>query len=304
MDDQGFPPPLFILGSPRSFTSLVCAMLGQHPEVYGVPELNLFVVDTLDEFIDTFGGYRQIQQHGLLRTVAQLYAGEQNIITVDMARRWMMRRHTWKVSDIYKELCQKVSPLRIADKSPVYGGSVEIMKRIEDAFPDANYLHLLRHPITQGQSILNIAKGIMAIMADSIDYSTDPPTVDPQIMWYDMQNNILNFLEDIPEQRKMTMRGEDFLNEKDIYLKKICNWLGIADDESAMEAMMHPEDSPFACLGPIGAHLGNDINFLESPKLRPGKISSPELTIPLPWRADNQPLQDSVIKLARDFGYS
>lgn len=279
-------------------------MVGQHPEIYGVPELNLFVVETLEEFVETFSGYRQIQQHGLLRTVAQLYAGEQNITTVDMARRWMMYRRKWTVSDVYKELCQKVAPLRIADKSPVYGGSMETLKRIQKAFPDAYYLHLLRHPVTQGISILNIAKGIMAVMADSIDYTTDPPTVDPQIMWYDMQINIVEFLKGIAEERKMMMRGEDFLNEREVNLGKICNWLDIAYDSSAMEAMLHPEDSPYASLGPLGAHLGNDLNFLESPKLRPTRIDSPELTIPLPWRADKKPLQDRVIKLARDFGYN
>jgi len=278
-------------------------MIGQHPEIYGVPELNLFVTGTLEEFINTFSGYKQIQQHGLLRTVAHLYAGEQNINTVDMARRWMMRRRSWHVEDVYKELCQKVSPLRIADKSPVYGGSLETLERIRSAFPDAYYLHLLRHPVTQGKSILNIAKGMMAVMADSVDYSTDPPTVDPQIMWYEMQTNILQFLQDVPERHKMTMRGEDFLNDRDANLKQVCNWLEIADDNCAMEAMLHPEDSPFAHLGPIGAHLGNDINFLESPELRDGKISKPELTGPLPWRADHQPLRESVIKMAQDFGY-
>ena len=269
-----------------------------------MPELNLFVVETLEEFVETFSGYRQIQQHGLLRTVAQLYAGEQNMTTVDMAHRWMMRRHTWNISDVYKELCEKVSPLQIADKSPVYGGSIETLKRIQKAFPNAYYLHLLRHPVTQGQSILNIAKGIMAVMADSIDYTTDPPTVDPQIMWYEMQINILEFLKDIPEERKMMMRGEDFLNERELNLRNICSWLDIAYDEPALQAMLHPEDSPYASLGPLGAHLGNDLNFLESPKLRSARIESPVLTIPLPWRTDNKPLQDRVIKLARDFGYN
>lgn len=303
-NNPDFPSPLFILGSPRSFTSLVCTMIGQHPEVYGVPELNLFTVDTLEEFAETFGGYRQIQQHGLLRTVAQLYAGEQNILTVDMARRWMLRRLHWEVSEVYKEICQQVAPLRIADKSPVYGLSAENLERIRAAFPDAYYLHLVRHPVTQGESILKIAKGVMAVMADSIDYSTDPPTVDPQIMWYEMQNNILEFLQDIPQQHKMMLRGEDFLNEHRPSLSKICHWLGISTDEKSMEAMMHPEGSPYACLGPIGAHLGNDINFLESPKLRSGKINSPELSVQLPWRMDGNSLKDSVIELAQQFGYN
>jgi hypothetical protein len=100
------------------------------------------------------------------------------------------------------------------------------------------------------------------------------------------------------------MRGEDFINERELNLRNICNWLDIAYDEPALQAMLHPEDSPYASLGPLGAHLGNDLNFLESPKLRSTRIESPVLTIPLSWRTDNKPLQDRVIKLARDFGYN
>ncbi len=34
--------PLFLLAPPRSYTSLINAMLGQHPQAYGLPELCLF----------------------------------------------------------------------------------------------------------------------------------------------------------------------------------------------------------------------------------------------------------------------
>jgi len=40
---------------------------------------------------------------------------------------------------------------------------------------------------------MKIADGVMAIMANSIDYTTDPPTVDPQISWYTMQKNHFRF---------------------------------------------------------------------------------------------------------------
>ena len=35
------PPPVFVLAPVRSFTSVVCAMIGQHPQMYGLPETNL-----------------------------------------------------------------------------------------------------------------------------------------------------------------------------------------------------------------------------------------------------------------------
>lgn len=187
------PQPIFILASPRSFTSLLCAMLGQHPEVYGVPELNLFITETTEQLVQRFKGSVQFQLHGLLRTVAQLYTGEQTVQSIDMSHRWILSRLRWSTGEVYIELCQKVAPLRIVDKSPTYSLHPEVLNRIKRTFPEAHYLHLIRHPRTQGQSIMKIANAAMAILTDSIDYSTKTPTVDPQYLWYKMQCTILEF---------------------------------------------------------------------------------------------------------------
>ena len=302
-DSSVYPDPLFILGAPRSFTSLICAMIGQHPEIYGVPELNLFAVSNMYDFNEKFTGYRQIQQHGLLRAVSQIYAGEQNLLTLNMARRWVLARINHPVADVYRELCHKVAPLRIADKSPIYTQSMDSLTRIRETFPNAKFLHLLRHPVTFGKSIMNIVDGVLPIMANSIDYSVDPPVVDPQIMWFDLQKNISRALADVPSHRKLFFRGEDFLNDREAGLKSLCDWLDIRSDATAIEAMLHPEDSPYAELGPLGAHLGNDINFLRAPALREGKIAYGDLDTPLPWRPDGSTLHEEVVKMARGYGY-
>jgi hypothetical protein len=150
---------------------------------------------------------------------------------------------------------------------------------------------------------MNVAKGLMAILSNSIDYTTETPTIDPQIGWYSMQKNIVEFLEKIPRQHKMQMHGEIVLNERVESLNKICQWMGLSHDAAAIEAMMHPEDSPYACLGPLGAHLGNDINFLRSPKLRDGNIRYSTLEGPLPWRSDKKGFSDNVIEMAKSLGY-
>jgi hypothetical protein len=303
MSDNHYKSPLIILGSPRSFTSLICAVLGQNPDAYGVPELNLFITDDIKTLIEELSGYRQIQLHGLLRTVSHLYSGEQNLKSLEMARRWILTRLDRGTDEIYRELCEKVAPLRIVDKSPVYSLKPEYLERINKAFPDAYYLHLVRHPRTQGESIMKVAKGLMAILANSIDYSTETPTVDPQISWYNMQKNILDFMQKIPGDRQMRMQGEIVLNQRKDSLRKICQWIGMAYDASAIEDMLHPEQSPFACLGPVGAHLGNDINFLRSPELRDGQISYSQLEGPLPWRSDGKGFSQEVMEMAWDLGY-
>lgn len=297
------PQPIFILGAPRSFTSVICAMLGQHPETYGVPELNLFVDENLEKLAQRLKGIRQFQLHGLLRTVAQLYAGEQTIASVDMAYRWILTRLDKSTGDVYLELCRKVAPLRIVDKSPVYVTKPEILKRLHQTFPDAHYIHLVRHPRTQGQSMTKIANGAIAIMTGSIDYSTKPPTLDPQYSWYKMQSNIVNFLSTIPSNKKMLLLGEDILNEPRSHFEKICNWLNLSWDESVFQTILRPQDSPYACLGPYAAHLGNDPNFLKSPAFRYKPIASSQLEGPLPWREDNKGFIPPIIKLAQELGY-
>lgn len=297
------PPPILILGTPRSYTSVVCAMLGENPGAFGAPELNLFAADTLEELWLQMVNLRQIQLHGLLRTLAHLYSGEQTIAAVDMARRWVIHRLHWSTSRVYKEICRKTSPLRMVDKSPVYVADQKNLERLHRAFPDAHYIHLVRHPRTQGRSIMAIANGAIAVVNNSVDYSTDPPTVDPQLLWHRTQRNIISFLEKIPAERRQFVRGEDLLQNPKPEFGRLCRRLGLPHDSAAIEAMLHPENSPFARFGPIGAHLGNDINFLTSPVFTPRKLPQAKLDGSLPWRTDGLGFRPEVVQLARELGY-
>ncbi|MGB3509848.1 MAG: sulfotransferase [Microcoleaceae cyanobacterium] len=298
-----FTQPLFILASPRSFTSLTCGMLGQHPEAYGVAELSLFTSDTLQEFMDKMQGIFQYNIHGLLRVVMQLYAGEQTLNSLEMARRWILARYHCTTGEVYQEICQKVAPKQIIDKSPIYSTKREIMNRIYQSFPDAYFLYLVRHPRTQGQSMMNFAQGDLAIFSNSIDYSKSPPIVDPQYWWYTMQRNILDFLEVVPSEQKMFLRGEDLLGDPVRYFEKICRWLNLSWNDAALESMLNPQKSPYACFGPYGAHAGNDPNFMKSAKFKQRTIQPSHLSGSLPWRSDNQGLIPDVIQLARNLGY-
>ncbi len=102
----------------------------------------------------------------------------------------------------------------------------------------------------------------------------------------------------------MCIRGEDLMEQPRKHLADICRWLGIRDDDAAIEEMMHPERSPFACFGPITALCGNDPNFLRRPAFRQHKPKVPALDGELPWRDDGARLRPEVVALAREFGYA
>jgi hypothetical protein len=101
----------------------------------------------------------------------------------------------------------------------------------------------------------------------------------------------------------MRVRGEDMMMDPPRYLADICRWLGLRADVDALEEMMHPERSPFACFGPLDALFGNDPNFLSGPTFRPHKVKLPSLTDPVPWREDGAALKPEVVALAHELGY-
>jgi len=302
---DSFPPPLIILASPRSFTSLVCAMLGQHPQAYGLPEVNIFAEPTMDALLQKATAQRQFLIHGVLRTVAELYAGEQTLETISMARRWVNRRREMTAGEIYKEWCAKAAPRRLIDKSPTYSRKTEILERIEAAFPNAQYLYLIRNPIDQGNSMVQAPQGFMQLLVTrSLDFSVDPPRIEPQHEWYKTQVRILEFLENIPDERRFYLRGESLLQEPEARLQEICQWMGLDWSEDACNRMLHPEDSPYAQMGPIGAQWGNNPGFQRSPHFRRAKKAPGTLDRPLPWWENDRRLMPDIAEFARSLGYT
>jgi hypothetical protein len=145
--------PIFLLAPPRSYTSLVNAMLGQHPQAFGLPELCLFNVDKL---IDLWRGSKteisengSLVRHGLLRAVAEIYSGEQRSTSINMAFAWASAREQWDTAQVYQEIVAKIHPLVAVEKSPSYTMSVKRMQAARMAFPEARLVHLVRHPVAQ-----------------------------------------------------------------------------------------------------------------------------------------------------------
>jgi len=137
------------------------------------------------------------------------------------------------------------------------------------------------------------------------DTSTDPPSVDPQVLWYRVNRAITTFLVKLPAKQQLTVRGEDLVAEPDEHLRVICRWLGVRSDPKAIEEMEHPEHWPFAAPGPSNGRWGGDPKFFRDPLLRLNHApSGPLLSKGLPWRTDGKRFSQQVCQLARQYGYS
>ncbi len=297
------PEPLFVLGPPRSFTSVVCAMLGQHPEMLGLPEVHLFAVDTVGELFYYYKLVGRRRQDGLLRTLAQVYMGKQTVQTVELAQRRLGQRMEMETGALFREIVAKVAPRIVVEKSVSTVWRERALERMERAFPNARYIHLTRHPRSAGESMVEAVGNEKRLAREMMDYSTYPPTVDPQILWLTIHTNICNFLSFVPEDRKRRLKGEAMLTDVDCHLREIAQWMGLRTDDEALDEMKHPERSPFACLGPINAPFGNDPKFIKEPALRPARVKPQSLEGPVSWRGDGQGFAPEVKDLAKELGY-
>jgi Sulfotransferase family len=281
--------PLIILAPMRSHSTVAAAMLGRHPQMYSLPETHLFLCDTMRRWWGKFAETNL--SHGLLRSVAELILGRQSETTVELARRWILRRLAWSTTDVFRVLAGRVDPSVLIDKSPLIVNRWEHLQRVLTAFPSARFLHLTRHPVGYGHSILRFFE------------KRSPIEVDPQIVWYRQHSTILSFLATVSPNQQMRVRGEDLLATPDHHLAEIADWIGVRTDADAIDRMKHPEDSPFANFGPRNAVFGGDPKFLRDPKLHGSRVKAPTLEGSVPWRLDGIGFTTSVADLGRKFGY-
>lgn len=283
-------PPVFILAPPRSFTSVTSSMLGQHPDLLGVPELNLFITEEMSTWWVAQQGARAVHANGLVRAVAHLYFGEQNEETAELARSWLRHRLHWTTAEVFHALAARAHPRGLVDKSPL-NLRAAALPRVALAFPNARYLHLVRDPVERAPSV----------RATLAQLGIEAPDLDPVHRWYVLNRRILDFLHGVPAERTFRLRGEELLADPDRHLRRLATWLGVRADPEAIARMKHPERSPFARFGPPSAPLGHDIQFLQRPALR-----ARDQTATTAVRRDGQRahVPAEVNRLARALGYS
>ncbi len=313
--DQGPLSPLIVLSPPRSFSSVISMMLGQHPELYALPETQLFVAESLRGWWDENARATFPMTHGLLRAVAELIFGGQQPDNIPRAVGWLNRRRPWSTGEVLETLADTVHPRRVVEKSPSTVFHVEWMQRANRMFPDTRFIHLARHPRGYTESVMKYIRASSAQgspprwlvdLAEETHWTSGGPAsgqLDPQRSWLQLHTNILEFLSTIPPERQRYIRGEDVLAAPDRLLGELARWLGIRDDRAAIEAMLHPERSPFASLGPPGALYGNDVAFLQDPTFRPTAHKTLTPDGPLPRQGGERSLSKDVRKLAEELGY-
>jgi len=255
-------PPIFILSSPRSYSSVISSMIGQHSELFGFPEINLILADDIQSYIALMKEQRLNLKDGDLRSIAYIFFGDQSFNSIKKASDFLIQYPDMKTKDVLKSFHEKIHPKRLVTKSPLYASDLNYLKKLP---PDAFFIHLLRNPLTQNRSLENYLRLLDLNPANHL-YTAH--LENRYKGWINEQQNIEIFLQKIPSNKKMRVYSESIMQEPKEAMKGLCHFLNVSDDEENIEQMLHPEKSIFASVANETARFGNDPKFLMHPKLR------------------------------------
>lgn len=289
--------PLIILCPGRSFSSVICATIGQHPECFGLPEVRMFITRTVGEMLDGDQGPGS-KLHGvtvgLRRAMAELKYGEQTFDSVIKVDKFLAEHRDWSGGDMFKELCRLAPDRIMVDKSPPNSFPNKVGLILE-AFPDAKYLHISRHPTAMARSRHNASEGAARTFR----------TNNHEDIWKACHRGGLKVAEAVRPDQYMFLHGEWFFEDPAFVLRQICEWLEISTAPEAIEAMLRPEDSPFACVGPGNAKYGNNPGWIENPHLRTGVLPKENMDAPLDFLGTEDVYLSTEVKaMAHILGYS
>jgi hypothetical protein len=294
--------PVFVLTTARSYSSVVTMMVGQHPELFGLPELKLFSYSTIGELQSSLPRYwleRGVKHRspGLVRAVAQFQLGNQQPESLVFAQRWLQDRSHWCGSDVFDYLVNYIGSKEPVEKSPENTATDAALTRLASAYPRARYLHLTRHPIATQRSMQEHWKRVVP------DFALKGQPMAGIASWVEIHCRILRFAATLENSSYLCLRAEDLLNDTPSQLRLIAEWLRIRTDVESIEAMLHPERSPFATLGHPGSGVagGCDPNFLSDPI--PHQVEIPRtLNRPSGW-VGNSSLWNAAVDVANRLGY-
>lgn len=278
-------------------------MIGQHPDLAGLPELKLFGYRTMSELEASLPSYWiergfTHRSPGLVRALAQFEFGGQTTELLAAAQAWLHKRGHWSGAQVFDTLLARLAPRIAVEKSPENVTTAAALRRLSAAYPNARYLHLTRDPVTTQASM---AAHLLRTVPEH------PRLGEPMAgiaAWCNIHTRILRLAATLPGDRIIRVRAEDVLNHPGDQLRAIAAWLRLRTDDAAIEAMCHPEASPFARLGPSASGVigGHDHGFLRDPIPRRRAVPRP-VEQPPGWHGGRR-LWRRTTALAGRFGYS
>ncbi len=279
-------PIIYILSTPRAGSTLLRVMMAGHSQIFAPPELHLVPFKNLKERSEVLTGPQQFLREGLVETVANL----ENLSPQEaLARISELESQELSIKGIYEYLQEKAGGRFIVDKSPSYAADKAVLARAEEISNNAFYIHLVRHPSAVVESFIrNRFDKLLGIKTD--------PRLYAEQLWVNYNNNLIEFLAEVPQNRRLSIRYEDLVKYPEKTMTDLCSRLNIEFED----AMLQPYSGDRMT---DGLHV-NSIT-IGDPNFKTHEIIDASLANSWTEAAGKVgKLNDATVQLARELGYS
>ncbi len=208
--------PIFVLGCPRSGTTVLGSCLAEHPMLAGARE-SLFLLDLWRMVYDLHGG----DNHQLWNPLA-------DYLTTDE----LLRAVGAFADVVIKGLMDRVGKERYVDHTPWYVACIPLIRSI---YPDATVVHLLR----DGRSVvasLQHSKGKFGWAGDSVAQSAE--------LWSSLVSTGISEGRQVSSINYLEVRYEDMCQAPDRFFKLLLSELELKWDERVLQPLTVKHATP------------------------------------------------------------
>jgi len=206
------PVPIFIVGAPRSGTSLLRNLLYSHPRLF-------FRSET--QFIPAF--YRV---YGNPRSRTQALKLAKKMVKLEWVARWeeeidvreMAEQDTFSaiVDNMFMQLARREGKSVWGDKTPHYVLDIDTLREI---FPAAKFIHIVRDGRDASLSQLRANFGPRTIFYAAV-------------YWKKYVQAGLRFEKTVPANQLMSIRYENLLSDTEKEMRQVCEFLELSFDSA------------------------------------------------------------------------
>lgn len=231
--------PIFIVGYPRSGTTLLQRLLITQPGIFSFPETHYFCViekrlkyddagNMLPSCLDTV--FEKIQE----KIEFRFPLDEENII------RQAVEEKTLSSKDLFEKIIdhlliglypaiESMTSFRWLEKTPNHA---HFLEHIIQLYPQAQVLHILRHPVP-------------AIFSRKLKFpfNKETPVTELALRWNRMIKDVEQFKAQFPHHI-LTLRYEDLLIHLEKELQHICTFLRLPFDLNTISQLKEQREKP------------------------------------------------------------
>jgi aryl carrier-like protein len=247
------PQAVFILSPPRSGSTLLRVMLAGNRSLFAPPELQLLCCNTLRDRKNVFTGRYSFWLEGTIRAFMDMKGCD-----AEQAARLMeeCEERGLTTQEFYLHMQEELGARKkLVDKTPAYALDFETLKRAEDYFEDALYIHLLRHP----NGMIRSFEDAKLDQIFRYEHTLSTRALAESI-WTICHQNIVGFLRDVPARRQHVVRFEELVKQPSGVLNGLCDFLGVEYDDAMAQPHREQEKKMTDGIHGLSRMLG-DIKF-------------------------------------------